>query len=179
LIVPPFAGRVAALEDDHDVLADRLHPVLQLDQLDLKRALEVLVLGPRHLLGVRVILTPGVDDAAVRPAQHRVVMLIVVFDGQAGDQDGIGRPVLRQRVELGSGFTAHVTSTAHPRLTVTSGWSRRRVDDEPGGQVGGCVQGCVRDRRRGEAAGPGGLPAQLVTSAVVNLAQATEQKMIV
>jgi hypothetical protein len=132
-----LAGRVAALEHDHDVLAGRLHPVLQLDQLDLKRALEVLILGPRHLLGVRVVLTPGVDDPAIRPAQHRVVMLVVVFDGQAGDQDGIGRPVLRQRVELGSGFTAHVTSTPHLRRAVTSGagrkaraaplsWSRRR-----------------------------------------------------
>ena len=94
-----LAGRVAALEDDHDALPGGLHPVLQLDQLDLERPLEVLVLGPRHLLGVRVVLPPGIDHPAVRPAQYRVIVLVVVVDGQAGQEGGIGGPVSRQRVE--------------------------------------------------------------------------------
>jgi hypothetical protein len=132
-----LAGRVAALEDDHDPLPGGLHPVLQLHQLDLERALEVLVLGPQHLLGVRVVLSPGIDDPAVRPAQHRVVVLVVVVDGQAGQEGGIGGPVGRQRVEVGGRFAAHVSSTAHSRCEVTTGPARgvpfSRGDHDPVG----------------------------------------------
>ena len=83
-----LARRVAALEDDHDPLPGVLHPVLQLDQLDLQQALGALVLGPRHPLGVRVVLPPGVDRRPVRQQQDRVVVL-VVLDGQAGEEGKI------------------------------------------------------------------------------------------
>ena len=161
-----LAGRVAALEDDHDPLPGGLHPVLQLHQLDLERALEVLVLGPRHLLGVRVVLPPGIDDPAVRPAQHRVVVLVVVVDGQAGQEGGIGGPVGRQRVEVGGRFAAHVSSTAHSRCKVTTGPARgapflAAITIRPGAvqfRVSGC-RGVLLPLRLSAAASGGYCPA--------------------
>jgi hypothetical protein len=93
------------------MLADGLDPVLEFHQLDLQRALEVLILAPRHLLGVGVILTPRVDRPAVRPEQHWVVVLIVVVHPESSDQDGVGRPVIGQRIEQVGCFISHGTST--------------------------------------------------------------------
>jgi hypothetical protein len=87
--------RIAALEHEDEALVDGLDPVLQLDQLDLQRPFQVLVLGPRHLLRVWVVLPPGVHDPAVRPAQYRVVVFVVVVHGQPGDEGRIGGPVSR------------------------------------------------------------------------------------
>src|SRR5579864_865335 len=128
---PALAGRIAALEHDYDPLPGGLHPVLQLDELDLERALEVLVLAARHLLVVRVVLAPGVDHPAVRPAQDRVVMLVVVVHHQARYQDGIGRPVRRQRVERVSCIAGHATSTAHHARPVTPRPAIARLNIKP------------------------------------------------
>jgi hypothetical protein len=77
-----LAGGVPALEDDDELLPRLLHPVLQLEQLDLQAALRGVVLGPRHALGVRVALAPGVDGRAVGAQEGRLA-LVVHDDAQA------------------------------------------------------------------------------------------------
>ena len=72
-----LAGRVASLEDDHQLLLRSLHPVLQLEQLDLQQALVPVVHLARQPFAVRVTLAPGVDRRTVGPQQHRVVVLLV------------------------------------------------------------------------------------------------------
>jgi hypothetical protein len=81
-----LARRVAPLEQDDDAGAGVLHPVLQLQQLDLQQPLGLLVLRAGEPLVVRVALAPGVDRGAVGPEEHGVVVVGVV-DGQAG---GVG-----------------------------------------------------------------------------------------
>ena len=49
LMVPPFAGGVAAFEQDHHALAGLLHPALHLEQFDLQ-----VVLGSYSLRRIRV-----------------------------------------------------------------------------------------------------------------------------
>ena len=95
-----LAGRVAALEHDDDPLPGGLHPVLQLDELDLQRALRALVVVPRHPRVVRVVLAPGVDRAAVRIAEHGIVVLVIVVHPQPGQQLAVRCPVHRERVEF-------------------------------------------------------------------------------
>jgi hypothetical protein len=117
---------------DDQLLAGVLHPVLQLDQLDLEQPLGDLVLVPRHALVVRVVLPPGVDHPAVGPDQDRVV-IVVVLDPQAREQGqvvgvagpGVGQTI-RQRIRLGirlgerlgHGVTGHGHSSSHRRLLI-------------------------------------------------------------
>ena len=155
-----LARRVAALEDDHDLLPGGLHPVLQLDQLDLERALEVLVLGSRHLLRVRVVLPPGVDRPAV-PEQHRVVVLVLVVDGQAGDEGGVGGPVLGQRVERGGGFAGH----PHKDSTFpASGHEGAGPGEHLSSWRSRVVQVCVRGRRAPRSRSPPSSPPRCCRS---------------
>jgi len=77
-----LARRVAALEqDDEPALLGADRP-LQLQHLDLQQALGLLVLTPAQLLGVGVVLPPGLDGLAVWPGQGRLPVLLVA-DGQA------------------------------------------------------------------------------------------------
>ena len=60
------------------------------------------------------------NHPAVRPAQDRVIVLVVVVNRQPRHEDRIGRPVVRQRIERRSRLTSHVPSTAPSRPRVTS-----------------------------------------------------------
>ena len=63
---PALAGRVAALEEDDELLSGLPQPLLGLQQLDLQQPLADLVLAARHPLVVRVALAPRLDRQAVR-----------------------------------------------------------------------------------------------------------------
>ena len=63
-------------------LAGVLHPVLQLQQLDLQQPLDHLVLGPGHALGVGIALPPRVDQPAVLPAQDGLVVVVGLVEHQ-------------------------------------------------------------------------------------------------
>ena len=52
-----------------------LHPVLQLEQLDLELPFLVIVFLTAQAFGVGVILPPGVHHAPVRVAEHRVILV--------------------------------------------------------------------------------------------------------
>ncbi len=79
-----LASSVATLENQHQLVAGRLDPVLRLEQLDLEVTLERFVLGSRHPLVVRIALTPGVDRQTIGPEQDRIVDLIEgALDGEA------------------------------------------------------------------------------------------------
>ncbi len=63
-----LAGRVATLEQDHDLLPGLLHPRLQLEQLDLQPVLLPLVALARHQVPVRIApLAPVVGQFLVGP----------------------------------------------------------------------------------------------------------------
>src|SRR5204863_5077030 len=53
---PALAGRVAPLEDEHDLLAGRLDPVLHLDQLHVQFGELLVVLLALQLLAVRFVI---------------------------------------------------------------------------------------------------------------------------
>jgi hypothetical protein len=114
-----LAGRVAALEQDHQPLSAVLAPVLQLQQLDLQQPLLVVVVGPGHALVVRVVLAPGVHRAAVRVEQHRIVVIVVRDPVAAQLRDG-------PRVRLGGllvvivGVVLLVFLCRHSRSFLTS-----------------------------------------------------------
>jgi hypothetical protein len=109
-----FSRGVPALEDDHDLLAGVLDPVLELDQFDLQHALGMLVIVARHPLVVRIVLPPGVDGSAVRPEQDRVVVV-----GVHHAQPGEDREVIRVRGPGGRQRASHLTSTTHRASRVT------------------------------------------------------------
>ena len=69
-----LAGRVAALEDDDQATASGLDVALELEQLDLQAALDLVVLSPPQALGVRVILAPGLGHFSVALNQLRPVL---------------------------------------------------------------------------------------------------------
>src|SRR5215831_1464552 len=73
-----FARRVTALKDHYDTAARILHPVLQLQQLNLERALQVIVFLTGHPLGVGILLAPGVHLAPVSVTEHRVVLVGII-----------------------------------------------------------------------------------------------------
>ncbi len=98
-------GGVAPLEQDDQPLATLLHPVLQLEQLDLQSSLLTVVLGAAHPLRVRVVLPEGLHGTAVPVKEHRVVVVAVIHDETL--QQVV---VLAQRVgpcRAGGGVGAH------------------------------------------------------------------------
>jgi hypothetical protein len=72
-----LTGRVPSLEHDHQLLLRPLHPVLQLEQLDLQQSLVPVVDLARQPFSVRITLAPGVDRRTVGAQQHRIVVLLV------------------------------------------------------------------------------------------------------
>ena len=138
-----LAGRVPALEEDDHLLAARLHPVLQLEQLDLQQPLGALVLVPAQPLVVRVALPPGVHHRPVRADQHRVVLVVGVHPqlAEVVDQRAVRhlRPHLvgnhvdgpRQLVDglLGHrappGLRGGVLASSYPAPADTAHWAGR------------------------------------------------------
>ena len=74
----PLAGGIAALEDQHDPVPGVLDPVLQLEQLDLQLPLLVVVLLTAQTFGVGIFLPPGVHNAPVGVAEHRVILVRLI-----------------------------------------------------------------------------------------------------
>src|SRR5215472_4329386 len=73
-----LACRVTALKDHNNAAARVLDPVLQLEQFDLKQPFQMVVFLTGEPLGVGILLAPGVDQAPVGVAQHRVVFVGVI-----------------------------------------------------------------------------------------------------
>ncbi len=92
LIVPPLPAASRPSKRITTRSPAALHPVLQLEQLDLQEALFPVVVGARHPLVVRVVLPPGVDRLAVGPQQHRVV-IVVVLDAVVAEGAECGKRV--------------------------------------------------------------------------------------
>ena len=73
-----LAGRIAPFEDDHHARARLLHPVLQLEQLDLLLAFDAVVFGPGHTRGVRKILAPRFEAMTGRPDEVGLAVQVVL-----------------------------------------------------------------------------------------------------
>ena len=86
LIVPSFAGGVAALEEDQVLGVRVLRPVLELQQLDLQLVLLLLVDVAVEPLVVGVVLAPGLDRVAPRVDEVGVGEVLVVPDAVAVTQ---------------------------------------------------------------------------------------------
>src|SRR5215831_7268886 len=73
-----FAGGVTAFKDNDNTAARILDPVLQLEQFHLQQPLQVIVFLAAQSLGVGVLFAPGIHQASVRVAEHRVVLVGLV-----------------------------------------------------------------------------------------------------
>src|SRR5215813_6983820 len=73
-----FAGRVTAFKDNDNSAARILDPVLQLEQFDLQQPLQVIVFLAAQSLGIGILFPPGIHQAPVRVAEHRVVLVGIV-----------------------------------------------------------------------------------------------------
>ena len=100
---PSLACRVPSLEQDDDARPRFLHPVLQLQQLDLEKALFHFVGGPGQPLVVGVALAPRVDHAPVRPAQDWFIVVIGLVERQLIEMAGkIDVDIDRDRPPVGA-----------------------------------------------------------------------------
>ena len=75
-----LAGRIATLKDNDVALASFLGPVLPLQQLNLQRALNGLVLIASHTFIVRIIFTPSLNRGTVRHDQRRIILISSIDD---------------------------------------------------------------------------------------------------
>ena len=87
-----LAGRVAALEDDHDFLAGHFDPVLYFQQLDLQQLFLLLVDRARYLVRIGVlpfpeqaadglgVLAQASDDLGAVGAAEQVLLLFGFLD---------------------------------------------------------------------------------------------------
>jgi len=74
LIVLPLPA-ASALEDNDEAAARILHPVLQLEQFDLEDPFRMIVFLAAQPLGIGIVLSPGIHQAAVGIAEHRVILV--------------------------------------------------------------------------------------------------------
>ncbi len=95
-----LAGRVPAFEQDHQPQARGLHVPLQLEQLDLERALRLPVLLARQALVVGIVLAPGLDAGAIGADQRRA--LSALPDAQPELPGELVKPRADRRVRLGT-----------------------------------------------------------------------------
>jgi hypothetical protein len=70
-----LTSSVPALEDNDKAAPRILHPILQLEQLDLKQPFLVIVLLTAQPFSLGIIFPPGVYHASVRVAKHRVILV--------------------------------------------------------------------------------------------------------
>ena len=138
LIVPPLPAASRPSNTSHDPLPGGLHPVLQLDELDLQRPLEVLVLVPGSS-------SPGTGSprARCRPSgrpAHRSTGSSCSSSSSTvrpASSSRVGRPVHRERVE--GIVECHWSQDKHStsrRARVTSGIARNRTRSCPSGLTG-------------------------------------------
>jgi hypothetical protein len=70
-----LTSSVPALEDNDKAAARILHPILQLEQLDLEQPFLVIIFLTAQPFSVGIIFPPGVHHASVRVAEHRVILV--------------------------------------------------------------------------------------------------------
>ena len=70
-----FAGGIPTLEYNDEAAAPILHPVLQLEQFDLEDPFRMIVFLAAQPLVIGIVLPPGIHQAAVGIAEHRVILV--------------------------------------------------------------------------------------------------------
>src|SRR5690242_18273146 len=116
-----LARRVTALKDHYNAAARILDPVLQLQQFHLERALQVIVFITAQPLGVGILFAPGVHQAPVRPAEHRVVLVGIIHPHARRDHVRAIRPVRARVTCLDSPTLSHIRPHPAPDHALTKG----------------------------------------------------------